>query len=58
MTQLMRAVLDDSTLRESLARNGLQRIRSRHTCAHRVDELMNIYHEIAPATALREHAAQ
>jgi spore maturation protein CgeB len=58
MIQLMRAVLDNSTLRESLARNGLQRIRSRHTCAHRVDELMDIYREITPANALTEHAPQ
>jgi spore maturation protein CgeB len=58
MIQLMRAVLDDQGLRESLARNGLQRIRSRHTCAHRVDELMDIYHEIAPASAVTELAAQ
>src|SRR5262252_5994349 len=35
MIQLMRAVLDDRSLRENLARNGLERIWSRHTCAHR-----------------------
>jgi spore maturation protein CgeB len=58
MIQLMRAVLDDHGLRTSLARNGLERIRSRHTCAQRVNELMDIYHEIAPATAVRELAAQ
>jgi spore maturation protein CgeB len=58
MIQMMRAVLDDSALRESLVRNGLERIRSRHTCAHRVDELMEIYREIAPAGALTELAAK
>jgi spore maturation protein CgeB len=54
----MRQVLRDRALRESLQSNGLERIRSRHTCAHRVDELMAIYQEIAPATALTEFAAQ
>jgi spore maturation protein CgeB len=58
MKRLMRAVLDDRDLRESLARNGLERIRSRHTCAHRVNELLEIYHDIAPAAALTEFAAQ
>jgi spore maturation protein CgeB len=32
----------DTELRVSLARRGLETIRARHTCAHRVDELLNI----------------
>ena len=37
------AALDaDPGLRASLAANGLQAIRARHTCAHRVDELLGI----------------
>lgn len=42
MRELLRDVLNDSTLAASLAENGLRTIRERHTCAHRVDELMAI----------------
>lgn len=38
----LRAVLNDSGLRESLIKHGLETIRDRHTCAHRVDELLGI----------------
>ncbi|WP_029006872.1 CgeB family protein [Azospirillum halopraeferens] len=40
MTELLRAVLLDKGLAASLAAHGLETIRARHTCAHRVDELM------------------
>ncbi len=36
------AVREDADLRASLVRHGLQTIRARHTCAHRVDELMAV----------------
>ena len=36
------AVRHDPTLRASLVEHGLATIRARHTCAHRVDELLNI----------------
>ena len=42
MTQHLRAVLGDRALAAHLAANGLETIRTRHTCAHRVDELMAI----------------
>ena len=42
MRRLLRDVLDDRELAESLARRGLETIRARHTCAHRVDELFGI----------------
>jgi spore maturation protein CgeB len=42
MKKQMRAVLEDRTLAQSLARHGLQTILRRHTCAHRVTELLNI----------------
>jgi spore maturation protein CgeB len=42
MKRHLRAVLNDAELASSLAANGLQTIRARHTCAHRVDELLQI----------------
>ena len=42
MTALLREILNDSGLRASLAAHGLETIRARHTCAHRVDELLAI----------------
>jgi spore maturation protein CgeB len=46
MKHQMNAVLNDPQLAAELARNGLETIRQRHTCAHRVDELLNIYAEL------------
>jgi spore maturation protein CgeB len=42
MTRALRHLESDPALRDSLTRNGLETIRKRHTCAHRVDELMSI----------------
>jgi spore maturation protein CgeB len=42
MTRALRDLAADAELRRSLARSGLQTIRNRHTCAHRVDDLMSI----------------
>jgi spore maturation protein CgeB len=39
MRRHLRAVLDEPGLARSLAASGLETIRLRHTCAHRVDEL-------------------
>src|SRR5205085_10694921 len=39
-------VLNDRELARSLSENGLRTIRLRHTCSHRVDELLNIYSEL------------
>lgn len=47
MKQLIREVLSDSSLAEDLAAHGLNTIKTRHTCAHRVDELLAIYAELA-----------
>jgi spore maturation protein CgeB len=41
MVSHLAAVLSDEDLRDSLIRNGLETIHARHTCAHRVDELMH-----------------
>jgi len=42
-------VLADESLAAALARSGLETIRARHTCAHRVDELEAIYRQMQPA---------
>jgi spore maturation protein CgeB len=47
MKKHMRALLEDKEMARDLAEHGLQTIRTRHTCAHRVDELLNIYEELA-----------
>ena len=41
-SQHLRAVGRDTGLRESLVGSGLETIRARHTCAHRVDELLSV----------------
>jgi spore maturation protein CgeB len=46
MTQQMERVLRDEALRARLARRGLTTIRERHTCAHRVDQLMDIHRDV------------
>ncbi len=43
MTDAIASVLASRSRREALARKGLETVRARHTCAHRVDELMHIY---------------
>ena len=42
MLSNMATLRDDFALRNSLIRNGLETIRARHTCAHRVDELLAV----------------
>jgi spore maturation protein CgeB len=42
MTRHMRTLVGNDELRATLAARGLATIRRRHTCAHRVDELMDI----------------
>jgi len=49
MRRQMRAVLDDADLAASLVSNGLATIRARHTCHHRVDELLAILKSIGTA---------
>ena len=55
MTAAVRRVLDDRDLAQSLIDTGLETIRTRHTCAHRVDELMSILSQI---TGQRLEAAE
>jgi spore maturation protein CgeB len=42
-------VLKDPPVAQALAEHGRRTILARHTCSHRVDELLRIYAEIAPA---------
>jgi spore maturation protein CgeB len=46
MQSLVRMVLNDSALARSLKTHGLGTIRARHTCAHRVQELIQICREL------------
>jgi spore maturation protein CgeB len=50
MKKQMRAVLNDRALAQSLAARGLKTIQSRHTCSHRVSELLSIVHSFAGQT--------
>lgn len=57
MKKHMRAILNDRALAQSLAKHGLKTIQSRHTCAHRVTELLKIIDAInveLPATNNRQ----
>lgn len=46
MERHLRALCHDSDLRRALATNGLATIRSRHTCQHRVEELLSFVAEV------------
>jgi spore maturation protein CgeB len=46
MTRHLDALLSNTRRRQRLARQGLKTLRARHTCAHRVAELLAIYAEI------------
>lgn len=54
MTRHLRALAADAGRREALAAHGLATIRARHSCAHRVDELLGI---LARLRGAREIAA-
>jgi spore maturation protein CgeB len=51
MTRNLCAVLADRDLGHTLAHNGLGTIRARHTCGHRVDQLLGICAELGAANA-------
>jgi spore maturation protein CgeB len=55
----LRAILGSRELRESLARHGLETIRARHTCAHRVRELLSIlgHEQAADGKSIGAHVA-
>jgi spore maturation protein CgeB len=49
MQTLLDAVVHDRELAQALAERGLRTILARHTCAHRVDELLGIARELGVA---------
>jgi spore maturation protein CgeB len=46
MSGHLRDLLNDEMMAAELATHGFETIRARHTCAHRVDELLRIYSEL------------
>jgi spore maturation protein CgeB len=59
MKSAMSLIMQDEDLAEDLVRTGLHAIRTRHTCGHRVAELMTIIDglRVAPPAALVRSAA-
>lgn len=51
MERHLRAVVSDAALARALAERGRETILARHTCAHRVDELLAIVASLAPRSA-------
>lgn len=58
MRNHLKDLLHDEKLARSLAAHGLETIRARHTCAHRVDELLAIDAELRPGWSRRENQLQ
>jgi spore maturation protein CgeB len=60
MREALRTLLRDRAMARELAEHGLRTILRRHTCAHRVDELLEILRGLsAPAVGARgEHPAE
>jgi spore maturation protein CgeB len=58
MREYVRAILNEPELRHSLSQHGLQTVLSRHTCSHRVDELLSIYAQVCShgAALAMEHS--
>ena len=57
MTRHLTAIRNDADLRASLVQHGLETIRARHSCAHRVDELLAILASLQAPADLREKEA-
>lgn len=52
MKRQLRRLLSDSRVADALSTHGRETILQRHTCGHRVDELLDIYHRIdSPMTS-------
>ncbi|NJK33096.1 MAG: glycosyltransferase, partial [Deltaproteobacteria bacterium] len=56
MQRLLRSVLHDRELAQQLAERGRETILARHTCAHRVDELLAIWAELRDSQVAEEAA--
>jgi spore maturation protein CgeB len=46
MADKLRDVLEDSAMAQQMSVNGLKTVLQRHTCAHRVSELLSIYSQL------------
>jgi spore maturation protein CgeB len=57
MTHHLAALREDPGLRSALARRGRATVLARHTCTHRVDELLRIHRALAAPPAARPQAA-
>jgi spore maturation protein CgeB len=53
MKRRLRALLDDPEKARALAARGRRTVLERHTCAHRVDELLALCNEIEVPAARR-----
>lgn len=53
MRDYLHDVLHDPALATALAQHGLNTILDRHTCSHRVDELLAITEQLTPTTSAR-----
>ncbi|HSR10350.1 MAG TPA: glycosyltransferase, partial [Thermodesulfobacteriota bacterium] len=59
MEASLKMLLENRDLREDLGSHGLATVLSRHTCSHRVDQLLRIFHEFGERPAgLRSGMAQ
>jgi spore maturation protein CgeB len=58
MNRHLHNVLNDAALAQNLASSGIETIRARHTCAHRVDELLAIYDAMKPALMREEETIE
>jgi spore maturation protein CgeB len=58
MTRLLKAVLSDAELAAGLIASGLETIRTRHTCRHRVDELIAVLSECGTQRVTEKLAAK
>ncbi len=54
MRNLLRDVVSDPALAQNLSTSGLETINARHTCAHRVDELLAILSQIGSARVVEQ----
>jgi len=54
MAGALSAVLNDPDLAASLSRSGIETIRARHTCGHRVDELLTVLRRIGTERVRRQ----
>ena len=57
MRRHMLSLIHDRALARWMARRGLQTIQRRHTCAHRVEELMSILEEVGLPQACASHSS-